>query len=109
MTSTHTHAFSEVLEDSRVQGRTSRCVCGARLWEPAAKLKGPYEIGKSYQTQGGETVTFVGVANEGTIYETMHDEHGVHRYTTRDFGRVTGTAHDYSDPRNVPPPTSHGA
>lgn len=66
---------------------------------------GPYRVGRSYKTQGGQTVRFVGVANAGTVYETMFDEHGVHRYTTRDFGRVTGTAHDYSDPRNVPPPS----
>jgi len=33
----------------------------------------------------------------------MEDESGVNRYTRRDFGRVTGSAHDYSDPRNTPP------
>lgn len=43
------------------------------------------------------------VHNEGTSYECMEDEAGVNRYTRRDFGRVTGSAHDYSDPRNTPP------
>lgn len=63
----------------------------------------PYELGKEYRTQEGETVRFVVIHNEGTSYETMEDENGVNRYTQRDFGRVTGTAHDYSDPRNTPP------
>lgn len=63
----------------------------------------PFMVGNTYRTQGGELVRFVSVSNEGTDYETMADEAGVHRYTRRDFGRVTGSAHDYSDPRNVPP------
>lgn len=64
----------------------------------------PYRLGVEYQTQGGEPVTFTEIANEGTMYETMACEDGVHRYTRRDFGRVTGSPHDYSDHRNVPPP-----
>lgn len=63
----------------------------------------PYELGNQYRTQEGELVRFVAVHNQGSSYETMEDENGVNRYTRRDFGRVTGTAHDYSDPRNVPP------
>jgi hypothetical protein len=66
-------------------------------------LPEPYRVGNEYRTQEGKWVRFVGVANEGTSYESMFDEDGVHRYTRRDFGRVTGTAHDYSDPRNTPP------
>ena len=61
----------------------------------------PFQVGQSYATQVGEIVRFVKVHNEGTYYETMEDERGVHRYTRRDFGRVTGSAHDYSDPRNT--------
>ncbi|GGX30333.1 hypothetical protein GCM10007242_41170 [Pigmentiphaga litoralis] len=63
----------------------------------------PFRLGNEYQTQSGEWVRFVSVSNAGTVYESMADENGVHRYTTRDYGRVTGTAHDYSDPLNTPP------
>lgn len=63
----------------------------------------PYILGNQYRTQGGDLVRFVIVHNEGKSHETMEDEHGVNRYTRRDFGRCTGTAHDYSDPRNTPP------
>jgi len=62
-----------------------------------------YVLNRDYKTQAGETVRFVTIANAGTSYETMADEQGVHRYTRRDYGRCTGTAHDYSEPRNVPP------
>jgi Domain of unknown function (DUF3850) len=69
----------------------------------------PYRVGNIYRTQGGELVKFVGASNVGTSYETMFDEDGVHRYTRRDFGRVTGSPHDYSDPRNTPPLYTHPA
>jgi len=71
-----------------------------------AKTDSPYRIGNSYVTRGGETVRFVGVGNAGSTYETMCDEAGVHRYTRRDFGRVTGT--DGTDARDVPPPVISG-
>lgn len=64
----------------------------------------PYKLGETYTTQGGEEVIFVTIANEGTTYEAMGDQHGVYRYTRRDWGRVCGSPHDYSDPRNVPKP-----
>lgn len=63
----------------------------------------PYVLGNFYRTQGGELVRFVNVHNKGTSYETMEDESGVNRYTRRDFGRCTGSCHEYSDPRNVLP------
>lgn len=63
----------------------------------------PYIIGNQYRTQAGDLVRFVAVHSEGTSYECMEDESGVNRYTRRDFGRVTGTCHEYSDPRNTPP------
>jgi hypothetical protein len=63
----------------------------------------PYVVGNFYRTQGGNMVRFVQVHNEGTSHETMSDESGVHRYTQRDYGRVTGSCHEYSDPRNVLP------
>lgn len=63
----------------------------------------PFLLGNQYFTQDGELVRFVAVHHEGTSYETMEDEEGVNRYTRRDFGRVTGTDHNYSDSRNTPP------
>jgi hypothetical protein len=66
-------------------------------------VREPYRVGNRYMTQGGEEVTLNQVANYGTSYESMCDDAGVHRYTRRDFGRVTGSAHDYSDQRNIPP------
>lgn len=66
-------------------------------------VREPYRLGNRYMTQGGEEVTLNQVANYGTSYESMCDAAGVHRYTRRDFGRVTGSAHDYSDLRNIPP------
>ncbi|WP_313401474.1 hypothetical protein [Stenotrophomonas sp.] len=63
----------------------------------------PYIVGNQYRTQAGDLVRFVAVHNKGTSYECMEDEAGVNRYTRRDFGRVTGTCHGYSDPRNTPP------
>lgn len=66
-----------------------------------------YRVGNEYQQQNGEWVQLIGAENVGTHYETMYsvDASGqrVHRYTRRDYGRVTGSAHDYSDPRNLPP------
>jgi hypothetical protein len=67
----------------------------------------PFLLGNIYRTQAGDYVRFVKVHNEGTSYETMEDENGVNRYTHAsrgsDIGRVTGSAHDYSEPRNTPP------
>lgn len=63
---------------------------------------GRYKVGERHQCNNDEMATFVGVNEEfaGTTYETMYDEVGVHRYTTRDFGRVTGTT---NDPRSLVP------
>lgn len=61
-----------------------------------------FELGKKYTTLEGKVVKFVAIHNEGTSYETMVDEEGVNRYTRRDYGRVTGTPHDYSCKRNTP-------
>lgn len=63
----------------------------------------PYVLGNFYRTQGGGLVRFVKVHNKGTTHESMEDESGVNRYTNRDFGRCTGSCHEYSDPRNVLP------
>lgn len=61
----------------------------------------PFEVGQTYKMVGGGEVTLVGVSNEGTRYETMHCADNVHRYTRRDFGRVTGSSFD--DPRCLIP------
>lgn len=87
----------------------AKLVMDALASAPAQGEVVAYIVGNSYRTQAGELVRFVSVHNEGTRYETMADETDVHRYTRRDFGRVTGTAHDYSDPRNVPPLYTHPA
>lgn len=63
----------------------------------------PFVLGNFYKTQGGQLVRFVTVHNEGNSYETFEDESGVNRYSRRDFGRCTGTCHEYTDPRNVLP------
>lgn len=63
-------------------------------------------LGGTYETQGGERVTMVKINNAGTSYETLVDEHGVNRYSRRasDSGRATGSAHDYSEPKNIKRP-----
>jgi hypothetical protein len=70
---------------------------------PAPASPEPFILGNRYRTVGGDLVKLVEVANAGTVYETMACEAGVHRYTTRDFGRVTGTPLDNPDPRNLLP------
>jgi hypothetical protein len=77
-------------------------IAGLAARQPVGEPE-PYVVGNQYFTQAGYLVRFVAVHNEGTSYECMEDEAGVNRYTRRDFGRVTGSAHDYSDPRNTPP------
>jgi hypothetical protein len=74
----------------------------ARAGTAPPPLLEPYVVGNQYRMQGGGYVRFVGVTRPGSSYECMYDEDGVHRYTRRDFGRVTGTPH-YTDPRNTPP------
>ena len=66
----------------------------------------PYQVGNWYAQQNGKLVQLVGVHNPGKHHETMYsieDNRAVNRYTRRDYGRVTGTCHEYSDPRNIPP------
>lgn len=56
----------------------------------------PFMVGKSYPLMNGETIIIVAVTSRGTEYECIRDQHGHHRYSTRDFGRSTGTdAMDY--------------
>jgi hypothetical protein len=76
----------------------------SKLESPVAKpVLVPFVVGNFYKTLSGSTVRFTRVHNEGTTYETMEDEAGVNRYTSRDFGRVTGTSRETPDERNVIP------
>ena len=62
-----------------------------------------YEVGKSYKTQAGESVTVLS-RTETKGYECLECSDGRYRYdrSTRnsDAGRCTGTDHDYSYPHN---------
>lgn len=49
----------------------------------------------------GQTTRFVAVTDAGSSYECVRDHRGIHRYSARDFGRVTGTGTKGPDPRNV--------
>lgn len=49
-----------------------------------------FQLGIPYRTINGNVVTFVKINNPDTSYETVEDEHGVNRYSRRDYGRVTG-------------------
>lgn len=61
------------------------------------------ELGKTYRTKGGEEVTMMVVHRQGSHYETMSDQNGHHRYSSRpgDVGRVTGSPHDFSYHGNI--------
>lgn len=74
--------------------------------EPVACDYGIPMLGGTYETQSGDRVKMVAINNIGNPYETLVDESGVNRYSRRlsDMGRCTGTAHDYSDPRNLKRP-----
>ena len=56
-----------------------------------------YLVGNTYQRMDGTFAKIIGVGNQ-----TVFDEDGCHYYNrSGDRGRVTGTAHDYSHPRNL--------
>lgn len=64
-----------------------------------------YTVGETYETQEGKMVTVIGRHVSYRGYETLICNDGCARYdrcfpNNRDAGRVTGTDHDYSDPRN---------
>jgi len=61
----------------------------------------PYRLGGKYLTVGGEVVRLTGISNFDTSYQTMECNRGIHRYTARDFGRVTGTDWNNPDPLNL--------
>jgi hypothetical protein len=84
----------------------------------------PFEVGKMYKTQAGESVTIIETKNDLPGYECVRGcDHGTDnphypryegatgrwhtsgwRYNREsDRGRVTGSAFDMSDPRNLIP------
>lgn len=68
----------------------------------------PFEVGKLYETVGGETVRIVGRKNVGKPYETVYsleDGRPIHRYTNESYGigRATGTNHNVPDQKNLIP------
>lgn len=76
------------------------------------ELTKPLELGRSYLTQAGAAVTIVQVMNDDLPgYECVQGDdpsenapEGVWRYNrASDRGRVTGSAFDMSDPRNLIP------
>lgn len=84
-------------------------------------LTEPFIVGETYQTQAGDNVKCVELSGEcarfsdgGTV--TYIDWNGIERSDTSgwrynrqstDHGRVTGTAHDWSDPNNIIPRKSN--
>jgi hypothetical protein len=79
-----------------------------------AKRVARFKEGRRYRCMGGTMVTVlqcVGVRGYETVRCSDVSENapnGVHRYNRStgrgvDQGRVTGTAHDFSDPRNLDP------
>lgn len=72
-----------------------------------------FEVGKTYVTQEGKEVTVLERVGDcircSDTSENCPD--GIHRYDRQpsdnerglDLGRVTGTDHDFSDPRNLDP------
>lgn len=80
---------------------------GISYWCESVKLKsafGLFKVGEQYSTLAAKKVKLIGVAGAGTTFETMFDEDNIHRYTNRDFGRVTGTDFNNPDPRNIEMP-----
>lgn len=77
------------------------------------RLTKPFELGKTYLTQAGQPVTIKAVSNTPG-YECVQGDDlsswtpGVFKWVWRynresDRGRVTGSAFDMSDPRNLIP------
>ena len=62
-----------------------------------------FKVGQTYITQEGKPVTVLS-RTDVKGYECLQCNDGVFRYDrsthSSDAGRVTGTDHDYSDPRN---------
>jgi len=71
---------------------------------PATGSPFRFGVGQTYETQAGNRVTVIDRYTKFKGYECLVCSDGKHRYDrsndSNDAGRVTGTAHDYSDPAN---------
>lgn len=66
-----------------------------------------FEIGTKYFTLDGNVVTIQSRTDEDTRYHTVFGDDGLHRYASRDFGRVVGSY--ANDPKNLVPQMSEYA
>lgn len=86
-----TRAIATVYEDA--EKMEVQLPIGGEWFKCKVQLPSPFKVGAEYTLMNGEKVKFVGVANPSSIYQTMFDQHGHHRYTARDFGRELGTGY----------------
>jgi hypothetical protein len=80
-------------------------------WQPNDELLSkPFELNATYRTKGGELVKIIEVSTHLPGYECVKGEDDIWRYNRpNDRGRVTASAHDMSDPRNlIPEPINDG-
>jgi hypothetical protein len=69
-----------------------------------------FKVGNTYKTQEGKDVKIIAESYVGTAYHCVQGDDGLTpeggwRYARKsDAGRVTGSAFDMSDPRNLIPP-----
>jgi len=65
-----------------------------------------FEVGKTYKTQEGKDVKIMQAKFINSDYHCVEGDDGVWRYARpSDAGRVTASAFDMSDPRNLVVPT----
>lgn len=63
----------------------------------------PFVVGGFYRDSTGRILRIEGQGGGANV--SFFDQYGVHRYHKRSYGvgRVTGSAHDFSDPTNIGP------
>lgn len=60
-----------------------------------------FHVGLIYKTNDGRLVGITRIIHKGSNYECVKGNDGIWRYSSRDYGRVTGTNHDGSCPLNI--------
>ncbi len=56
------------------------------------------ELGKTYKTKGGSSISIVDIDNDTKGYETVLGSDGLWRYNREgDYGRVTGVGKNFSE------------
>lgn len=86
----------------RAQDKVERAL--AALDSAASAESVAFRVGNVYQRQDGTCVRLVRENYGIQGYETVEDEDGCNYYNRpgkNERGRCTGTAHDFSDPRNL--------